>query len=243
MIASKKLRHKQIKRKQKSIYFDLKSLKPQKLLEMPSQRPKKCHSDYLKLVCFFCHKKSIQKGRFRYLSAPQKKYIKNKLFPDFCDKVMPSGCCAGCNAIISDLIYSEKSTRVLPAQNYEETYRKLSAIPPLTRSNPNCVCFICATAKDDCIKPKSKIKTVKYEKCDNCFAEKIPGKHKNCNRAERIKNLKKDITPRTRMQLALETIIEEQSKKRRGSPIRASRVSGGPSMAISAGANVEKNDS
>lgn len=212
---------------------------------MPSKRPMKSHQDYLRLVCFFCHSKSVKRGRSRYLSSNQKSYIKEKLFPQFDEKIMPTGCCNNCNATISDMIANPKSPRRLPTQDYMETYRKLLAIPISTRSNPVCHCFICQIAKENCVKPKEesdKKEEVKYEICDYCYAQKIPGKHRNCTRRERISNLMENLTPRTRTQLALETAREQQTKKESMSPIRVSRVTGGPSVELSVGKNSSKKD-
>ena len=50
----------------------------------------------------------------------------------------------------------------------------------------------------------------------------------------------KDVTPRTRLKLALETLREEQAKKSSNSPIQVSRLSGGPSMPIYVGSEVPK---
>ena len=205
---------------------------------MPSKRSRKTHEDYLKLVCFFCLKKSVNRGRSRYLSSSQKKNIKSQIFPPFDEKIMPTGCCNTCNAILGD------KYRSVPTQDYHNTYQRLLALPPLTRTNPICDCFICQIAKENCIKSesiKSPEPKKEYKLCENCHAQKIPGKHRVCNRSERVKNLMENITPRTRMQLALETTIEEKAKKSSDSPLRVSRISGGPPLAITvAGKNDEK---
>ena len=211
---------------------------------MPSKRPKRGHGDYLKIVCFFCLKKSQKRGRNRNVTSAHKKFIREKLFPQYnemMEKIMPSGCCDSCNAIVSDLIKNQTS-RKLPCQDYQKIHDDLLKIPPLTRSNPTCSCFICQIAKEDCIKPGTE-KKIKYEKCENCYALKIPGKHRVCNRTERVKNLMEELTPKTRMKLALETTIEQQSKKESESPIKVSRLSGGPKLAVSVGNQNKLNES
>ena len=219
---------------------------------MPSVRPKKSHPDCLKLVCFFC----MSKGN-RNLTKLQKTFIVEYEFSEYeaYKTIFPSGVCESCSRIVNEKIKSnagnvssstenqktKNDSRILPKQNYVETLARLQKIPPTTRSKPVCQCFICQIAKKDCILRGVKKKVKKENQCPNCYAKLKSGKsHKNCNRQGRVENLMKDVTPRTRLKLALETLREEQAKKSSNSPIQVSRLSGGPSMPIYVGSEVPK---
>ena len=200
---------------------------------MPSKRPKKTHEDYLKLVCFFCPQKAQ-----RVLNDSQKKFISSEIFEKFksFEKVLMTGICNTCCRTVNDHIKSfpNKSSRKLPTQNYEKILDELQNLPKLTRSNPTCFCSICKIAKSGCILTQKSPKTIE-KKCPKCFAIVKKGKHKNCGRPERVNNLMTELTPKTRMQLCIETIKEQQNAKKSNSPVKASRLSGGPSMPISVG--------
>lgn len=202
---------------------------------MPSKRAKKTHSDYLKEVCFFCPSKAP-----RRLTKAQKDYIAKYEFPDYYafQEVFEGGVCENHSRTLNDLIKSgEKSTRKLPNLDYNAILDQLQKIPKVTRSNPVCLCFICKIAKVDCILPKKKPQKIEKKKCKNCYSTLEPEKRHDCNRTTRVNNLMQDVTPKTRMKLALETIKEEQKKKESKSPLQVSRLSGGPSMPIYVGSN------
>ena len=81
----------------------------------------------------------------------------------------------------------------------------------------------------------------KVKKCDKCFAEVSPGKHKNCNRKERVNNLMNIVSPKSRRQLCLQTIKEEKAKKLTSSPVKLSNINGGPSVPVVTGvSNIEQ---
>ena len=132
---------------------------------------------------------------------------------------------------MSDLIKNgQESKRRLTYQDFDETLSKLK--PKNTRPIKICTCFVCKIVREDCIIEKSPKAKISKKVCPKCHATVSPGKHKNCNRNENVKNLMQQISPRTRMKLCLETIKEEQKKKSSSSPIRISRMLGGPSVAV-----------
>ena len=208
---------------------------------MPSKRSQKTHDDCLKLVCFFCHKKAPN----RRLSTNQRDYISRNLFQDFehFKELFPSGVCENCSRICNDLIKNgSKASKKFPLLlDYREILRKLQNIPTLTRLRPTCDCFICQVVKVDCIAKVKPEKVEKKRKCPNCFAILKPGGHKNCSRPERVKNLMQDLTPKTRMQLALQTLRDERDKKNSSSPLKISKSSGGHGTTISVGKNCAAN--
>ena len=209
---------------------------------MPSVRKPKTHKECLKLACVFCHKKSAKASEKnpKQLSAAVKGYIKERKCKDFemVQNEFPSGLCNSCSPIVHGELSKKPLTVALPTQNFEETLKKLreTRCPDLSE---NCICFICQEVKKGCIAPlnkKRKVEKKKIRKCQHCFAEISPGKHKNCgSRKERVNNLMEVVSPKTRMQLCLETIAEQREKKVSSSPIKASRISGGPGMPISVG--------
>ena len=205
---------------------------------MPSSRHKTSHRDCLKLCCVFCHEKSAgaRDKNPRQLSKSVKDFIVEKKYKDFrqFEKEFPSGICTSCSPIVHGHLSSKPLSIDLPEQDFEETLKKLreTRCPDLSEA---CSCFVCEKVKKNCIKVKSKIQKKAYRKCEHCFATVSPGKHKNCNRTERVNNLMVVISPRTRRKLCLETIKEEEKKKTSSSPIRVSRLSGGPAMPIVAG--------
>lgn len=208
---------------------------------MPSARKVKSHSECLKYVCVFCHGKSAKtRDRFpRRLSQNVKNFISNKKFKDFqkFESEFPSGLCNTCNPIVNGLILALKSQtptkicQTLPEQNFEETLKKLRETS-CSNSSESCSCFICEKVTKNCIKGSKGVQKRYLKTCDKCFAKISPGKHKNCGRKERVKNLMEAVSPKTRLQLCLETVIDEKSKKSSSSPIQASRLSGGPAMPI-----------
>ena len=214
------------------------------LFKMPSIRSKKSHKECLKLMCIFCHEKSAKASdkNPRQLSENVKKFIAEKKYKDFrqFENEFPSGICTTCIPIVHGQINLKPLSIDLPAQNFEETLKKLRK----GRSNDldSCSCFVCEKVKKSCITGligvKKKVvqkKVIVEKKCDYCFATISHGKHKNCNQKERVNNLMVGISPKTRRQLCLETIREEQKKKTSSSPIRVSRLSGGPAMPIVVG--------
>ena len=207
---------------------------------MPSKRKKKDHEDNLRLVCFFCKQRTS--NRCRELTESQKKLIETTVFEDFrkYEAILMKGvcdtCCRSANDQIKKAKIGEESSRKLPTLNYSEIVATLQKIPAITRSNPTCSCFVCKISKgESCIKPGKIEKKVEEKQCRQCYGIKKPGGHKVCNRHQRVTNLMKELTPKTRLQLGLETIRVEQRKKATNSPVRVSRLSGGPSMPISIG--------
>ena len=205
---------------------------------MPSKRKIKDHDDCLKLVCFFGPHKATNKGWNRSLN-PAKEFICNHVYEKYeqFESIFPSGYCDKCSTYVTDMIANgELSDKPLPDpyEDYDELLKELQNIPRSTRSKKSaCKCRICTIAKENPFFPKKSIKKSKeVKKCPHCRAVLGPGKHKNCGRKEHIKNLMKDVTPKTRMQLALETIKEAQDQKESDSPLRVSRLSGGPSVPI-----------
>ena len=201
---------------------------------MPSSRPKSRHFDSLESVCIFCHRKAP--GR-RKISETHKKYIIQNHYSDFKkhERYLPKVECGNCHLSVCDKIKNgDKSKRELPIQNFLETYRKLR--PKNTRPIKVCRCFVCVIARENCVTKKSKTATVpkpkKTKKCEKCYAEVSPGKHKSCGITERVQNLMENVSPRTRMKLCLETIKEEQNKAKSSGPIKVSTY-GGPKVSIS----------
>ena len=203
---------------------------------MPSVRSKKTHEDNLKVVCFFCH----HKARNRSLSKSVKDYIQQKVMPEFSanENCLLKGICENCNKIACDLIKNGTSSkRKLPFQDYSET---LSILKDLDLNSEACDCFACVVAQDK--HPKKKPKELKIKKCEFCFSEISPGKHKKCNRSERIKNLMNEFSPKTRRQLCLETVKEETEKKNTSSPLKISSIGRGPSVAVSIESQVKSKE-
>ena len=204
---------------------------------MPSKRKIKDHDDCLKLVCFFGPHKATNKGRHRTLNQV-KEFIFNHVYEKYeqFESVLPSGYCDNCSHYVTDMISNgELSNKPLPDpyEDYDQLLKELQSIPKSTRSRRVCNCRTCKIAKENPFFKKKPIKKSKEaKKCSNCRAILGPGKQHNCGRKERIKNLMEDVTPKTRMQLALETIKKAQSKKESCSPIRVTRLGGGPSMPI-----------
>ena len=205
---------------------------------MPSKRKSKDHDACLKLVCFFGPHKATNKGRHRSLN-PAKEFIFNHVYEKYeqFESVFPSGYCDKCSTYVTDMVTNgELSNKPLPDpyEDYDQLLMDLQSVPRSTRSKKSaCKCRICKIAKENPFFPKNSIKKSKEaKKCAHCRAILGPGKKHNCGRKEHIKNLMEDVTPKTRMQLALETIKEAQSKKESDSPIRVTRLGGGPSVPI-----------
>ena len=209
---------------------------------MPSIREKTTHQRALKLKCFFCPKRLSN----HQLSEAHKTFIFEKVFSRYreFENILPSGECGNCNKIVGDLIKKGKEAkRKLPHQDYDEILKELLARKAMLRKTTRrlvCKCSICKVVKQNCITPKKKTTVDKAKnkpsttkKCDVCFAEISPGKHKNCNQNERVNNLMQELSPRTRMKLCLETLKDERKKKESRSPIRVSSSLGGRSVAVS----------
>ena len=205
---------------------------------MPSKRSKKTHEDHLTCVCFFCHKKAPD----RRLTTSQKEYISQEVYKDYgkYQSTFPSGVCGNCCRVANDQIKSiknkdHKASKTFPVKlDYDDVLKKLQKIPISTRSRLNCDCFICEISKAGCIVDVKKPQKIE-KKCPNCFAILKSGTHKICNRPQRVDNLMKDLTPKTRLQLALRTLKEEKEKKNSSSPIKVSSSLGGHATAISVG--------
>ena len=205
---------------------------------MPSKRKIKDHDDCLKLVCFFGPHKATNKGWNRSLN-PAKEFICNHVYEKYeqFESIFPSGYCDKCSTYVTDMVTNgELSNKPLPDpyEDYDELLKELQNIPRSTRSKKSaCKCRICTIAKENPFFPKKSIKKAKEaKKCPHCRAVLGPGKHKKCGRIEHINNLMNEVTPKTRMQLALATIKEAQSKKESDSPLRVSSFGGGPSIPI-----------
>ena len=209
---------------------------------MPSRRKIKDHDDCLKLVCFFGPHKATNKTFHRIITPNVKEFILKHVYEKYeeFESVFPSGLCDSCNHYVSDMMKNgELSNKPLPDpyEDYDELLKEMQNIPRSTRSKKSaCKCRICKIAKENPFFPKKSIKKSKEsKKCPHCRAILGSGKQHNCGRKERIKNLMEDVTPKTRMQLALETIKEAQSKKESDSPLRVARLGGGPSVSIVVG--------
>ena len=133
--------------------------------------------------------------------------------------MFPKAECGNCNKIVCDLINNgEKSTRILPAQDYDETLERLLARTwKRTRPIKNCWCFICKIVKENRFSSSKAKKNASQDsepkeqkKCQKCHSIISPGKHKSCGRNERVNNLMQIVSPKTRMKLCLETIKDEQ---------------------------------
>ena len=205
---------------------------------MPSKRKIKDHDDCLKLVCFFGPHKATNKGWNRSLN-PAKEFICNHVYEKYeqFESIFPSGYCDKCSTYVTDMVANgELSNKPLPDpyEDYDQLLKELQSIPKSTRSKRVCNCRICKIVKENPFFPKKSIKKSKeVKKCLVCKAVLGPGKkHKNCGRKEHVNKLMTEVTPKTRMKLAIETIKEAQSKKESDSPLRVSRLSGGPSMPI-----------
>ena len=206
---------------------------------MPSKRKVKDHDDHLKNVCFFGPHKATYKSFHRSISSSKvKEFIHNHVYERYEEfqSVFPSGFCDSCEHFVSDMIRNgELSEKPLPDPylDYDQLLKELQSIPRSTRSKTACKCRICKIAKENPFFQKKSIKKSKdAKKCPHCRATLGSGKKHNCGRKEHIKNLMEDVTPKTRMQLALETIKEAQRKKESDSPIRVTRLGGGPSVPI-----------
>ena len=172
----------------------------------------------------------------------QVKFIKEKLLKNYENhkKKLPSGVCESCNTAVSDVIKNgEKATRKIPSQDFEEMLVVLSDSYDEIKDLSDCGCFVCLTVNRKKSASKST-KTDNSQKCPTCFGVKGKGIHKNCGQSERINNLMENLSPRTRLQLSLETIKQEQQKKDSDSPIRVSRYSGGPAMPVMIGNEAKK---
>ena len=66
--------------------------------------------------------------------------------------ILPGGCCGNCRAIVSDQVNADKHNLEPKSQfprskkDYQEIIKVLQKLPPSTRQNPDCACFICKTS-------------------------------------------------------------------------------------------------
>ena len=210
---------------------------------MPSKRAKNSHEDCLELVCVFCRKKT--KGRI--VSESQKTLISEKLFEDYkrYEQILQKGVCENCNRIANDVIKNhEKAKRKFTnTQDFEEAVERLQNIPPRTRSSQICSCFNCEITRSNCINLKKAEPEKIEKKCPNCYGIIKPGGHRTCNRPERVNNLMQDLTPKTRMQLALATIKEQNQKEGSKGSVKVSSSLGGNPTNISIGSASESSKS
>ena len=218
-------------------------------------RAKKTHDDYRQLFCLFCWRKGDQ-SLPKYVAGKKtdvSNFIEKHLIPSYLEhqSILPGGYCRLCRGIISEHIKKDKDPK-LPApklpvpkekKDYDALIKILQNLPPLTRQNTSCNCFICNTMKGLPVhvprmqpppRPELPPQLNPPRPAQNpggrprISTEFQPDASKG-NRKEKVDELMQNTSPKTRLMLARATIKEEQEKKGSSSPVRLPQASGGPS--------------
>ena len=214
----------------------------------------KSHEEISLQICFFCLRKgdrSLQTSHIDFIE--RHRFSSYRIFQD----ILPAGSCGTCRNVISAINKSgNDSKRSFPQVDYENLVQKLQRVPPVTRQNPVCQCFQCITFRSTFVnlgaRPKPKLgrpslvpePAASGPFCTKCEQELKPGRPHSCSRVEHVTNLMKRLTPKTRQELASETIKEQIAKAGTSSTnVSLPQVQGGRLLNVSIGASSVKGSS
>ena len=110
---------------------------------------------------------------------------------------------------------------------FKDWIKTLTNLPPLTRSSPDCNCFVCSVSRSKTHKAAKRGRPSTKKQDSN--REKTPPP--STSRADKVKEFM-SWSPTTRMMASSETIKEQQANKSSGSPMKLPSIGGGPKMPV-----------
>ncbi len=185
---------------------------------------KRSHGQNLMAICILC----LRRGE-RQLSTMQRKLFPENVFNDYCEcqDVLPGSVCGNCRRILSYL--SGLSPHPLPPDlQYDIMVADLKSLRKVTGAKTDCKCEFCWICRSKDLwkgdHPHSKYASGLAPRgfghrrlhslptsspviiCFFCHSEVGRGKPHNCNKAAKMKNLQKILSPNTKEQVASSTI-------------------------------------
>ena len=196
---------------------------------MPSTRPKSTHETHREKFCIFCKGKNGD----RNLTKNAKDYIRKYLIPDFdnFEDILPMKSCSTCRNVLSDINKNGKNaTRAfkLTSEDYREMvselrkFQKMSTDLQELGADFSCECFMCnlgakkhnSFSKPVVGRPKIELPEVVETSKSRVGRPRKTSTPENMirldvSREERVNNLTKKLTPKTRKMTLLELAKQE----------------------------------
>ena len=181
------------------------------------------HKQSLQALCSIC----LMKRADRQITEGQK-LAAYKICQGFVvSDLMPSGICNSCRVFLGNP--ESKNSPKPPQRDYQSLLNELQSLPPLTRTNPVCLCSVCKklrvspgfTSQDKTTAGSASPKPLKRGRprlkspprpitvCSTCMGEISRGIPHPYNKSTRRQNVDNMLSPKIKEQITSDTVKEK----------------------------------